>query len=254
VKKYLGGCFGTRLAYMAGLVALSAVACQTASASAFSFTGTLPSPGDDYVEFIMHLNLSGVVNIQTYGFGGGTNVASQLIPAGGFDPFVGVFSGTGGSAVFIDGTSDALSNYTSEPGACPPAGTVFINATYGSQCGDVRMEFNTGAGFDATLTAGTYTVILSDALYYPDAATDPSVTTLGGAPFQDFTAGAISFSTCYDPSTCIADTGNWAIDIEGGEGFTATQVVVPEPATLILAGAGLLAIGCARRRRSRQNR
>jgi len=54
--------------------------------------------------------------------------------SGGFDPFVGLFSGTGPTALFLNGDSDILSNYT--PG-CPPAGTLTVGGVSG-QCGDVN--------------------------------------------------------------------------------------------------------------------
>ena len=79
-----------------------------------------------------------------------------MVPAGGFDPFVGVFAGTGDSASFINGTSDDLSNFSSFAG-CPPAGTVNIG---GSVCGDITMSL--------ALTVGTYTVLLSDAAFIPE--------------------------------------------------------------------------------------
>jgi hypothetical protein len=228
------------------------VASQTASATVFSETGTLPGASGYYVTLTLTLLHPGVVDIQTYGFGGGTNAASTVISPGGFDPFVGVFSGTGPSATFIDGTSDILSNYTSEPNACGRANEVYINSTYGDQCGDVFMEFNTGAGFDPTLAAGVYTIILSDALYYPAAATGSTNNDLGDG-FTDFTGGVNTFSTCYDPNTCIADDGNWAIDIAAPEQSTISISSVPEPASFILAGAGLLTLGFALRR-SNSNR
>jgi hypothetical protein len=51
-------------------------------------------------------------------------------------------------------------NYTTEPEAWPPAGTVTIGIVP-DPCGDVRLNF-TG------LAAGLYTIVLSYALYYPD--------------------------------------------------------------------------------------
>ena len=197
----------------------------------------------------------GNLDVQTYGFGGGTNAASQVIRPGGFDPFVGVFAGTGPGAVFLDGTADNESNYgwpaaagNTEPNPCGLANTVFIDATEGNQCGDVALEFENGSGFiDGSLPAGTYTVILSDADYFPSAATDPSVTTLGGG-FTDYTAGATTFSSCYNDGTCIADNGNWAVDFAVEEGGSVVEESTPEPGSLTLTGLGLLAAGWALRR------
>lgn len=212
-----------------------------ASASTFSPAGTLSGPQDD-VSFVLDLPFNGGFTLQTFGFGGGVNLASDPIASGGFDPFVGVFAGTGATASFIDGTSDILGNYPSEPNACGPAGTVNV-AGYGPQCGDVRLNFS-------GLTAGLYTIVLSDALYYP-AAADELPPALLGDGFIDFTGGASSFQTCYDPNTCLSDTGNWALDINVAEdGATLVTSGAPEPASFGLTMLGLLAACLAYHRRN----
>ena len=63
-----------------------------ASANVFSFTGTLPQPADDYVTFLVTLTNPGILEIQTYGFGGGTNVHSQNHPARGVPSLRGCLS------------------------------------------------------------------------------------------------------------------------------------------------------------------
>ena len=138
-----------------------------------SETGILGTPEDT---FVMAINLAtaGSVTLQTYGFGGGINAAGTVIPPGGFDPFVGLFSEAGPTAVFINGDSDILTNYT--PG-CPPAGTVTIESMP-NQCGDVRRTL-------PGLAAGQYTVLLSDAEYIPIAAFEVAGTL--GDGFTDFT-------------------------------------------------------------------
>jgi len=80
---------------------------------------------------------SGTITLQAYSFGRGQNAAGTKIPSVGFDPFVGLFSATGPGAVFIDGTSDVLSNCS--PG-CPPAGTLAIGSIP-NQWGDVYLQF-----------------------------------------------------------------------------------------------------------------
>ena len=161
---------------------------------------------------------------------------------------MGVFQGTGPSALFLDGTADIESNYgwpiaSLEPNPCGPAGTVFIDAIEGNRCGDVALDFNTGAGFDPSLAAGTYTVILSDAAYYPSAATGSANEELGDG-FTDLTNGP-GFTTCYNDSACIRDNGNRAIDIATGEGSSVTEFA-PQPASATLAGLGFLAAGLGR--------
>lgn len=109
------------------------------SAATVSYTGTLANPESTFL-VTANLTASGNVTLQTYNFSGGSNAAGTVIPAGGFDAFVGLFQGVGPTAVFLDGTADNLSNYTTEPSACPPAGLVTIGTVTG-QCGDVRLRF-----------------------------------------------------------------------------------------------------------------
>jgi hypothetical protein len=224
----------------ATLVVLGAllVLARSASADSTSYTGTLANSTDTYsLVFNVGGSSNENVTIQTWGFGGGVNAAGQTIDAGGFDPFVGIFSGTGSTATILTdglgdpyGISDALSNYASFAG-CPPAGTVDIG---GSVCGDVTMQLS--------LMPGTYTLLLSDALYIPNAIFDNG--TLGEG-FSEFTGGA--FQTCNTDSTgattCADDTTNWAFDLTTSGGSVAT----PEPGSLFLLAGGLCAVEFWRR-------
>jgi hypothetical protein len=150
-----------------------------------------------------------------------------LISAGGFDPFVGLFSGTGSSATLINGTSDILTNY---PAGCPPAGTATVGSLK-NQCGDVTLPFN-------GLAAGTYTVLLTDAEYIPNAVFETPAGRLADG-FTDLTAGV--FQTCEDANNCDADSGAWALDIT----TAGASVSAPEPAgtAILLLAALVLAVG-----------
>src|SRR5579862_3048125 len=101
-----------------------------ASASTISYQGTLSSPEDSTTGlFTFTLTSPGIVVLQTYGFGGGTNAAGTLIMPGGTDPFLGIFQGTGPDAPILTdgfgdpyGTSLDLSNYENPAfGGCGPA-------------------------------------------------------------------------------------------------------------------------------------
>ena len=204
-----------RVAYLIFLTAGIA-----AANTVFSETGTLANP-EDTVLIDLFLPTSGDVVLQTYGFGGGKNAAGDVIPSGGFDPFVGLFQGAGPAATFLNGTSDILTN--DSPG-CRPAGLATVGAVPG-QCGDVRLQF-TG------LSAGIYTVLLSDGANVPEAVFESSG--FLGDGFVDLTGGV--FQTCADQMDCNSDTGNWALDITAPDG---ASIAAPEPAPSGFAGAGL---------------
>ena len=204
------------------IITLALLAAGSAFADTVSFTGTLNSPEDTF-ETNATLSTAGILTIQTWGFGGGTNAAGTVVPSGGFDPFVGVFDSSGN---LIQGTSDVLSNYTSFIG-CPLAGLVTIGSIPGN-CGDITMSL--------PLAAGTYTVLLSDAEYIPNAIFDsPSYGNLSEG-FTDFTGGA--FQTCADLNDCNNDTANWALDVTTPSNMTPT----PEPGSLGVCGLGWMAI------------
>lgn len=225
-----------------------------ARADTMSYVGTLQNPDnatgtfDSTDSFTVTLTLGSLsdVTLQTYGFGGGTNAAGATISPGGTDPFVGLFSGTGNGALFIDGTSLDLTNYS--PG-CPPANTV--SNFGGTTCGDVSLTFD-------NLAAGTYTVLLSDGQYIPCAAIDPDCSTLGdgtvdpilGSVVSDFTGGYPGGQFC----NLLDDTNGVITDCPNTSGAYALDVsvtAVPEPDSLLLAGTALLAsAGLWRRWRS----
>ena len=218
------------------LIAMLVLGANAACADiASSSVGTLSTP-EDFFSTTITVTTNEELTLQTYGFGGGTNQNGIVIPAGGTDPFVGLFFGTGAGATFINGTSLDLTNYSSFV-ACPPANSV--SNFGGTTCGDVTMLFS-------LLAAGTYTVLLSDGQFIPNAAIGAG-TTLGDG-FLDLTGGifcnAADFTNGVE-TDCPNTSGAYALDV-----ITAPSTIVTtaEPATLLLLATGLLGVIGIRRR------
>jgi hypothetical protein len=198
-------------------------------ASTFSFTGTLATPTTP-TEFTLTLTGTENVTLQTFGFGGGTNAAGTVISAGGTDPFLAIFKGTGnGATILTDGASNPfgtsldLSNYGSPFLGCPPANQPIFGGS--PQCGDITMTL-TG------LASGAYTIVLSDGQYQANAVFDNG--TLGEG-FSDFTGTPQSqFCNIQINGVDCKATGAFALDITTSGGSS-----VPEPDSLILLGIAL---------------
>jgi hypothetical protein len=220
------------IALWVALLAL-ALGAPAVRADTVSYTGTLSS-STDIADFTVTLASAGTVDLQTYGFGGGTNAVGTVISAGGTDPFLAIFSGTGSGATILTdafanpfGTSLDLSNYENPDfGGCPPAGAPTIGGS--AQCGDITMTLT-------SLAAGTYTVVLSDGDYIANAVFDNG--TLGEG-FSDFTGGSFC-NLVINGVDCPNTSGSYALDIT----TSSASASVPEPGTLWLLATGLLAVG-----------
>jgi hypothetical protein len=195
-------------------------------AESLSYTGSLSSP-EDVFEVPFTLWSTSAVTIQTWAFGGGVNANGQTIEAGGFDPLIALFSGTGSSATLVtDSSGNPLvdaDNLNNPPwafvGNCPSAGLVAIGSN--NDCGDDSMQI--------TLAAGSYTLLLSDANYIPAALNDNGSISEG---FTDLTAGV--FQTC-DPvaDACITPNSNYAVDITSPGLVYPAVLLTPTPSSTL---------------------
>jgi hypothetical protein len=212
------------------------VTAGVAAADVLSLMGTLPS-ADSYLDILATMPADGILTLQTYSFGGGTNAAGTVIPPGGTDPFLAIFSGTDLSATMVTdslgdpyATSLDLTNYAAFTG-CPPAGAPVIGGS--PQCGDITMS--------VWLASGAYTVVLSDGQYIANAVFDDG--TLGEG-FTDLTGGGFC-NLSINGAGCPNTTGAYALDI------TTPAAAVPEPSAGALLSTALSSLGWLYRRRSR---
>jgi hypothetical protein len=184
--------------------------------SNFSFEGVFQT--DDQVQLISFAVDSGAtVTFQTYGYGGGTNAANTLVPAGGFQSELTWFSADG---------------------------TQFGN--FGSGCGSAGLG-NSGFCLDTFtrpfLPAGTYTLALTESGNDPAGALSAGFTEQGQG---DFTANGSCTAFC--GAFGDQDNGNWAVDISSAD--AASEVgAVPEPVTFALTASGISLIALTARRR-----
>ena len=187
-----------RFAAIIGMV-LSVILMSKAQAGIISHQGSLLNP-DQVFTLEFSLIAPSTVNIQGYGYGGGTNRSGALISAGGFDTVVSLFSGSGLSATLIEFNDD---------GKCPPGS--FDPVTGG--CLDSTL-------FRELLLPGMYTIALSASFNMP---TGP---TLG----VGFSSGG-SFVDVFDDSR----TSSYAFDVS-----VDSLQVISEPSTLALLLALML--------------
>ncbi|MBZ5677900.1 MAG: PEP-CTERM sorting domain-containing protein [Acidobacteriia bacterium] len=213
-----------------GIICLLLLTAVAASANSFSFTGTFSA--DDQLELFQFTAPSSNVTLLTWGYAGGINANSQVIPAGGFDPVLSLFDATGGllSTSLLIATNDDGAGAATDP-STGNAFDSFLNLT--------------------TLAAGkTYVLVLSQS---DNLANGPDY---GGGFSQqgngNFTPGEFG---CAGVSFCDATpaqrNGNWAVDITGVGTVVdlSTTTIVPEPGSMILLSAGIIFLALLRRRK-----
>lgn len=220
--------------------------------SNFSFSGTFHSDTDvQFFTFTLNADTPNVT-LMTWSYGGGTDAAGNVIPAGGFDLVMSLFDSTG-QAMNPGFTGDA--SCTSPQNTDPSTGI----------CGDIF--YPTTRSFPGGIwSQGTYTVAITE---NPNSAVgnlsdgffDTAV--LGYGPNTNFTCqdGANNGFQGDPPTFPVTDpfcsefasverTGNWELDILGVDS-AQMQSATPEPATFTLAALGLLGLACLLARRKR---
>ena len=172
------------------------------TAASISLTGTLdPTNANDTLLVAFTVTAPITVTVQTYGYGGtasapgGKNVAGMVVPAGGFDPYVSLFQGTGNGATFLASNDD---------GSCPPG-------TASPACSDSTLTM--------MLTAGTYTMALSAFDNFSFAEN------LGAGTLGD---GFIGLGSYFNSASNMFRTANYAVDITG----SAAGIVPASPPSI----------------------
>jgi hypothetical protein len=201
---------------------------STASAqNNFSFEGLFLS--DDQVQlFSFTLASAETVSFQTFGYGGGTNSADQVVPPGGFESLLTWFE---------------------------PDGTYIDNSlTCGS--GKSYLDACLDAYGQVPLAAGTYTLALTQSgngpvtgpnCAFPDGNLSCGFTQQGSGNYTPLTTqdpGCTEFCGTFGS----LESGNWAVDILNVSS-ASISTATPEPATMLLAGCSLALLGLAKRRR-----
>ncbi len=196
-----------------------------ASAADISFTGTFTT--DDQIQLIdFTLASPETVTFQTWGYGGGTNAADQVILPDGFESQLNWF-GSDGSFLGSSATCGS-------------------GNTYDDACLDAFGQ--------ASLDAGTYTLALTQSgnnANCPDGFPGDLGCGFSQQGNGDYTPITTDNAGC--PAFCgtfgTQEDGSWAVDILNVDSASLASST-PEPATILLAGCGIALIGLTKRTRA----
>lgn len=214
----------------AGLALLAGAAY--AATRDYSFTGNFSGDADS-ATFGFTIDAPSDVTLRSYSYAGGTNADRTVIPAGGFDPILALWTDSGG---FIQ-------EYDDGPGAVPA-------------------DPVTGAEFDSNLlltnlAAGSYIASITQ---YDNFHAGPNLSDGFHKSDPFFTGPAFG---CSNGQFCDAGGNNrtnfWAFDVSGVDSATAgpppppqQPSTVPLPAGLPLLLSGILGLGLAARRKKKR--
>jgi hypothetical protein len=222
-----------KLILVVALFAGSTLLSSRAEAASFSFTGNFFT--DDNVQlFNFVVGVPSTVTLTSWSYAGGTNALGAVIPRGGFDPILALFDSTG---ALINQDDDGSNVNDSGVGGSGQSWDVFLSAALG---------------------AGSYTVSV---MQYNNFAIGPNLANgfvrTGQGNFTGALASCAGNGSFEDVSGALPGCqrdNHWAFDILNVASAVVVppnQTAVPEPASMILVGSGLIA---ALRRRSRKPR
>jgi hypothetical protein len=214
----------TKLPLVAAIFTVVVLQGTRADAASFSFTGNFTND-DDVQLFTFLVGAPSEVTLRSWSYAGGTNAEGDVILRGGFDPILALFDSTGALVAEQD---DA---------GCP---LVPADALTG-ECWDTNLT--TG-----TLAAGTYTASIQQYDNFSAGSLAAGFERQGQGNFTPTISGCDegtgSFEDVSGEPGCQRDS-HWAFDILNVEqailGPGPDLTVVPEPATLILVGSGVVA-------------
>lgn len=197
-----------------GVLATLPVIC---TASNITLQGNFTAD-DDVQLFSVTLAAPAAVDFRSYGYAGGTTSTGTVVPAGGFDTVLTLFTGSG---VFIDDNDDGAGVATDPATGLAADARITANLAAGSYTLALTQydNFSLGDLSDGFVEAGN-----------PNFTADPTFTSGGACPGNMFRDISGTAGRCR--------TGDWTIDFIGASSVTPAAPV-PEPSALLLAGIGL---------------